>query len=162
MKFYVLLFTLFCCCTSSNVTNYPNGLKVVTVLKGKKIFKTMYFNKNGVKTQENFNYILGDFTQSRVYNDFGNLIEENRFDKVEFDTILVGKDSMFGSVSLKRKIISQPSYEQKKFYKKNKIKSIGYYIRAKKDGVFSYFDSTGRKKLEEYYRMDSLIKKINY
>ncbi len=162
MKKIIFILFFFSYCTSKSVLNNSDGSKVVSIYKKDKIFKRIYYNSRGFKEKENFNYVLGEFTQSKFYNEKGILNEELLFTKFEADTILVGRDSIFGSNSFKWKVFSVPSYQQKLFYEDGKIKSIGFFKRAKKDSVFKYFDQKGKLLIEEYYNLDSLIKKIDY
>jgi antitoxin component YwqK of YwqJK toxin-antitoxin module len=158
MKKVVILFFLISRCTSESVLNNNDGSKVVSIYKKDKIFKTIYYNSKGFKTFEKFNYVSENYTQTKSYNDFGVLEEEILYTKFEPDTVLFG--SYQGNYKLK--ILSVPSFEQKLFYEDGNLKSIGFFKRAKRDSVFKYFDIKGKLLYEEYYSMDSLVKKIDY
>jgi antitoxin component YwqK of YwqJK toxin-antitoxin module len=47
------------------------------------------------------------------------------------------------------------------FYKNGKLKTIEFYRNKKKNGIWTYFDETGKQIKEESYKNDSLISSIN-
>lgn len=162
MKKLIFLLVFFNNCTTKSVFYNADGSKVVSIYKKDEIFKEIYYNSTGFKEKEHFNYVLGKSTQSKYYNEKGILDEEVLFTKFENDTILVGKDTIFNPNGLKWKVVSVPSYQQKLFYEDGKIKSVGFFKQTKKDSVFKYFDQKGKLLYEEYYNMDSLVKKVDY